>query len=187
MSLNTIDTIRTRYSCRGFSDKIPSDEDLRIIAEAGIAAPSGMNRQLWRVIVVKNKKLIDDLEVEGLKNLAAFPSLYDHIMARGGKLYYNAHCMIVIPITKAEPAGAELFDCGIVAQNIALAATSLGIDNTICGFIAFAFAGGKNDELKCRLGFPDGYDIGLTVLLGYATNTDGKPHEPDFSKIKFIE
>ena len=28
MSLNTIETIRTRYSCRAFSDKMPSDRDL---------------------------------------------------------------------------------------------------------------------------------------------------------------
>lgn len=189
MLLNTIEAIRTRYSCRGFSDRIPPDEDLRVIAEAGVAAPSGMNRQLWRVIIVKNKELIDDMEAEGLRNLAAFPDngLYNHIMSRGGKLYYNAHCMMVVPIAKAEPAGAELFDCGIVAENIALAATALGIDNLICGFSAFSFAGEKKDEFKRRLNFPAGYDIGLSVLLGYATNTDNKPHEPDLNKITFID
>ncbi|MDR0434668.1 MAG: nitroreductase family protein [Gracilibacteraceae bacterium] len=189
MPLNTIEAIRARYSCRGFSDQIPAAEDLRLIAEAGLAAPSGMNRQLWRVIVVKNKQLIDDLEAEGLKNIAAFPDngLYAHIMARGGKLFYNARCMIVIPIGKTEPAGAELFDCGIIAENIALAATSLGINNLICGLAAFSFAGEKNNEFKQRLDFPPGYEIGLAILLGYAANTGGKPHEPDFSKIKFIE
>ena len=186
--LNTIETIRTRYSCRAFSDKIPPDDDLRKIAEAAVAAPSGMNRQLWRIIIVTNNELISDLEEEGLKNLAALPdkSLYERIMSRGGKLYYNAPCMMVIPIGRAEPAGAELFDCGIVAENIALAATSLGIDNLICGISAFSFAGAKNSEFKRRLGFPDGYEIGIAVLLGYASEPGGKPHEPDTSKISFI-
>ena len=189
MPLNTIETIHARYSCRAFSDKMPSDEDLQTIAEAAIASPSGMNRQLWRVIVVKNKELMDDLESEGMKNLSALPDkgIYDRIMSRGGKVYYNTPCMIVVPIAKTEPSGAELFDCGIVSENIALAATSLGIDNLICGLAAFSFAGEKNAEFKRRLFFPDGYEIGIAVLLGYAEKSGGKPHELDFSKIKFID
>ena len=189
MPLNTIETIRTRYSCRAFSEKMPSDEDLRAIAEAAVASPSGVNRQLWRIIILKNNELIDALEAEGMKNLAALPDrgMYERIMSRGGKLYYNAPCMIVVPIAKAEPAGAELFDCGIVSENIALAATALGIDNLICGLAAFSFVGEKGIEFKQRLGFPVGYEIGIAVLLGYAEKPGGKPHEPDLSKITIID
>lgn len=189
MSLDTIQAICTRYSCRAFSDKLPSDEDLQTIAEAAIASPSGMNRQLWRVIVVKNRDLMNDLEEEGIKNLAAFPdkSTYERIMSRGGKVYYNAPVMVVVPIAKTEPSGAEFFDCGIVSENIALAATALGIGSLICGLAAFSFAGDRGKEFKQRLCFPDGYEIGIAVLLGYAENPGGKPHKPDFSKISFIE
>jgi nitroreductase len=187
MPLDTIKAIHTRFSCRGFTDRVPPDEDLKTIAEAAIAAPSGMDRQLWRVIVVKNKELIGDLEAEGIKNLKAFPEVYSHIMSRGGALFYNAPCMAVIPIGKVEPPGAELFDCGIIAENIALAATSIGIDNLICGMTAFSFAGERNDEFKRRLGFPEGFEIGLAVLLGYAADADGKPHDLDYGKISYVE
>ena len=189
MPLDTIQAIRTRYSCRAFADKMPSDEAMQAIAEAAVAAPSGMNRQRWRVVVVKNKALMADLETEGMKNLAAFPdkSAYERIMSRGGQLYYNAPCMMVVLIAKAAPAGAELFDCGIVSENIALAATSLGIDNLICGLAAFSFSGEKGTEFKARLGFPEGYDIGIAVLLGYAETAGGQPHEPDLSKISWVE
>jgi nitroreductase len=189
MPLDTIETIRKRYSCRAFTDEMPSDAQLRTIAEAAVASPSGMNRQLWRVIIVRNKELIAELEAEGLKNLAALAdkAMYDRIISRGGKIYYNAPCMIVVPIAKAEPAGAELFDCGIVAENIALAATSLGVDNLICGLIAFSFVEEKSAELKQRLCFPEGYEIGIAVLLGFAAEAGGKPHEPDLSKIMTIE
>jgi nitroreductase len=144
-SLTALEAIATRYSCRAFTNKLPSDEDLELIAKAAVQSPSGMNRQLWRVIVVKNKALLADLEAEGMKNLAAFPdkSAYERIMSRGGKLFYNAPCMIVVSIAGAQPARAEMFDCGIVAENIALAATALGIDNLICGLAAFSFAGEK--------------------------------------------
>ena len=189
MILNTIEAISSRYSCRAFSDKLPSNEHLELITKAAAASPSGMNRQLWRVIVVKNKKLLVELEDEGMKNLATFTdkSTYERIMSRGGKLYYNSPCMIVVPIKKTEPAGAELFDCGIVSENIALAATALGIDNLICGLAAFSFAGEKGDYFKKQLAFPDGYEIGIAVLLGYAETEGGKPHEPDPSKITWIE
>lgn len=189
MILDTVTAIQKRYSCRAFNDRMPSDEDLMMIANAGIAAPSGMNRQLWRVIVLKNKELLADLEAEGMKNMASLAdkSLHERIMSRGGKLYYNAPCMIVIPIAKTEPGAAELFDCGIVAENIALAATALGIDSLICGLAAFSFAGDKGVQFKNRLNFPDGYDIGIAVLLGYAVHPGGIPHEPDLSKISWIE
>lgn len=187
MPLDTIEAIHKRYSCRRFTDEAPSHEDLKAVAEAGVAAPSGMNRQLWRVIVVNNKALISDMEAEGLKNLSAYPEPYSSIMARGGALFYNAPCMVIIPIGKTEPHGAELIDCGVIAGNIALAATSLGIDNLICGLSAFPFAGDRNGEFKRRLGFPDGFEIGLAVLLGYAADAGGKPHKPDYDKISYIE
>jgi nitroreductase len=188
MSNETIKTIMSRWSCRDFTDKIPSNAELRTVAEAAVAAPSGMNRQLWRAIVVKNKALIDEMDAEGMNALQNLPdkTAYERVLSRGGRLFYNAPCMVVVPVAKAEPAGAELFDCGIVAENIALAAAALGIDNLICGFAAFSFAGEKRAEFKKRLGFPEGYEIGIAVLLGYA-QTPGKPHAPDFGKISFVE
>jgi nitroreductase len=189
MILDTIEAIRTRYSCRAFTDKMPSDEDLAVIAKAAAASPSGMNRQLWRIVVVKNRELLAELEAEGMKNMSELPDkgMYERIMSRGGKLYYNAPCMIVVPIAKTNPSGAELFDCGIVSQNIALSATALGVDSLICGLAAFSFAGEKGARFKVRLGFPEGYEIGIAVLLGYAANEGGKPHEPDMGKISWVE
>lgn len=187
MPNNTINSIMTRYSCRAFTDKSPSDEDLQTIAKAALASPSGMNRQPWRIVVVKNKALIEEMEAEGLRVLAAFrdKSAYERIMGRGGKLFYNAPCMIVVPIK--EDDSKDLFDCGIVSENIALAATALGIDSLICGLAAFSFVGDKGETFKDRLGFPEGYGIGIAVLLGYAVNPGGKPHELDMSKLSFVE
>jgi len=186
MPLNTIEAIHARFSCRAFSDKMPSDADLQIIAEAAVAAPSAMNSQLWRVIVVKNKELLAELEAEGMKNIAALPdqSTYERLKSRGGTVYYNAPCQIILPIAAGK--WAEI-DCGIIAQNIALAAASLGIDSLICGLAQFSFAGDKGEYFKKRLGFPNGYELGLSVLLGYAANPEGKPHELDLNKIIIIE
>lgn len=183
----TLKVIANRYSCRDFKNEVPSDEILQAIAEAAIQAPSGMNRQAWRVIVVRDKKLIQDMESEGMSYLANMEdkSSYNRIMERGGRLFYGAPCMIVVPIDPAQYAPA-LIDCGILCQNIALAATSLGIANIMCGFAGLAFASGiRVEEFSKRLGFPDGYAFGCSVLLGYA-NTTKPPHIPDKDKITFV-
>lgn len=186
MNMNeTLNVIANRYSCRDYKDEMLSDDILQAIAEAAIQAPSGVNRQAWRVIVVKNKELIQDLESEGLSYLSSIEdkSTYQRIMERGGRLFYGAPCMIVVPIDDNEQS---LIDCGILCQNIALAATSLGIANVICGLTRTAFASGlRAEEFSKRLGFPEGYVFGCSVLLGYAKTTK-PPHDPDHNKITFI-
>ncbi|MDR0424722.1 MAG: nitroreductase family protein, partial [Clostridiales Family XIII bacterium] len=143
MPKDTISAIMSRWSCRDFIGQTPSDADLKTIAEAALASPSGMNRQHWRVVVVKNKGLIEEMDAEGMNVIASLPdkSMHERIMGRGGKLFYGAPVMIVLPVKEASPQGAELMDCGIVAENIAIAAAGLGIDSVICGLAAFTFAG----------------------------------------------
>jgi len=188
MQNETIKTIMRRYSCRAFTDKLVSAEDLRTIALAAVAAPSGMNRQPWRIIVLTDKKLIAEMETEGMRILAEMEdkTAYNRIMARGGKLFYNAQSIVFVALAKPEPASFEKIDCGIVAENIALAATSLNIDNVICAFASLCFTDTKGEDFKRRLGFPKGYEFGISVLLGYAAKPDGKPHEPDLTKICFV-
>ncbi len=183
----TLKVIKERFSCRSFTNKMPQEQDLLAIAQAAIQAPSGMNRQGWHVIVVKNKNLIDDMETAGMDILSGMEdkSMHERVMARGGKLFYNAPCMIVVAIKEAYPKGAELIDCGILAQNIVLAAASLGIANLHCGFVSLAFAGSRADEFKNRLKFPDGYECGMGILLGY-TDSPASPHTPDQDKITVI-
>lgn len=183
MALDTLQTISARYSCRAFADRMPGDADLRAIAHAGISAPSAMNQQPWHVIVLKNRQLMEELEEEGMKNLASQPdkSIYARIQSRGGKLYYNAPCMMLVLMREE-----ALLDCGILTENIALAATSLGIDNLICGLAKFSFSGEKGADFKRRLHFPKGYDLSIAVLLGYAAKPGGKPHESEPQKITWI-
>lgn len=180
----TLKVIANRYSCRDYMNEMPSDKIIQAIADAAIQAPSGMNRQAWRVIVVKNKELMQDLEAEGLSYLESLEdkSTFQRIMDRGGRLFYGAPCMIVVPIDSQQ----SMIDCGIVCQNIALAATSLGLGSVICGLTGTAFANGRRtEEFSKRLGFPDGFMFGCSVLLGYA-KTSKVPHDPDKDKILII-
>jgi nitroreductase len=61
-----LNLISTRKSVRQYSDKHISDEDLRKILEAGRLAPSWMNVQSWKLLLVKkqeNKNLLSELSI----------------------------------------------------------------------------------------------------------------------------
>jgi nitroreductase len=181
----TLKTIMERYSCRDFTGTPLTATQIKALAEAALASPSGMNRQPWQIIVITDKKLIDELDAEGMKILSAADdrSGYERIMSRGGKLFYNAPCMIIAATGGSNPAA---MDCGILSENIALAAHSLGLGNVICGMASIPFSGQKSDDFKKRLKFPDGYDFGIAVLVGTAKSTK-EPHELDMTKVTYIE
>lgn len=61
-----LNLIQSRKSVRKYSDKHISDEDLKKILEAGRLAPSWMNVQSWKFILVKsqeNKDLLSELSI----------------------------------------------------------------------------------------------------------------------------
>jgi hypothetical protein len=47
------------------------------------------------------------------------------------------------------------------------------------------YGGANGEDFKKRSGFSEGWEFGLGVLVGYAKG-EGKPHEPDMSKLSYI-
>jgi len=180
----TLNTIAQRYSCRAYDGRLPEKSKLEAIALAAVQSPSGMNRQPWQIVVITNKEFIDEMDDEGMRILAEAEdkSTYERFMSRGGKLYYNAPCMFLI----LKKPGTDL-DAGIVSENIALAASSLGLGNVICGMAAISFYSKDKGELfRWKAGFSEDWEFGMAVLAGYAENP-GAPHVPDMAKICFVE
>lgn len=179
----TLRTIKNRYSCRSYTGEPIEQEKLEAIALAGVQSPSAMNNQPWKIIVIKDKALIDEMDaatMEMLSKKEEEKAVYERIMGRGGKIFYNAPCMVVI----AKETGTDM-DCGIVSENIALAASSLGLGNVICGLAGLAYGTEKGEIFKEKI-IPEGYEFGVAVLVGYAARDEGTPHEVDLSKIKYI-
>jgi nitroreductase len=184
---DTLTSIKTRYACRAYTDQPVPAGTLKAIAEAGLAAPSAMNRQPWRIIAVSNPEAIAALETAAIEALkAADQAGYERIMSRGGKMLYGAPALILI----AEQTGVGGFpasmDVGIVASHIALAARSLGVDSVIAALPGFAFRGPAGPQLRALFQIPDGFDFSVSVLLGYAA-APGAPHQPDESKLIVVE
>ena len=179
----TLNVIATRYSCRNYkSDPVEKDK-LEKIALAAVHSPSAMNMQPWQINIITDKNFIEEMDAEGMKILseAEDKSTYERFMNRGGKLYYNAPCMFLI----LKKPGTDL-DIGIVSENISLAAASLGLGNVICGMAAIPFNGPKSELFKIKAKFTQDWEFGMAVLVGYAEKS-GSPHEPDMTKICFID
>ncbi len=58
---HTLDIILARRSIREFTEEQVSDDDLMMVLEAARWAPSGLNNQPWKFIVIKNKDTMDEL------------------------------------------------------------------------------------------------------------------------------
>ncbi|MDR1669493.1 MAG: nitroreductase family protein [Oscillospiraceae bacterium] len=176
-------TITERYSCRAYNDTPLTEEQIKTLAEAALASPSAINRQPWRVIIVTDKALLEAMDAEALNVIKAQDeNWHAQVMKRGGTIFYNAPCMVMIASDGSDHAAA---DCGILSENVALAAQAMGLGNVICGMARLPLLGARGQEFSQKLGFPEGFVFGMAVLVG---NTDepGEPHELDWGKISYV-
>ena len=56
---STIEVLKTRRSVKKFNDKRVSKEDLEVILDAAVNAPSGMNAQSPKILVLQRKAIIE--------------------------------------------------------------------------------------------------------------------------------
>ena len=130
-----LDAIRQRRSIRSYdATPVPRDTLLTII-EAGNQAPSGMNTQPWRFIVVEDPGLKRKLVEAAVPNAKRYveplresnPERYGMIMRRYEELpdpiYYSAPAIIFVVGTSSHAADS----CPLACENMMLAAHSLGL------------------------------------------------------------
>lgn len=59
--MNILELSQTRFSARKYTDKAVSDNDLAYILECVRLAPSAVNRQPWKFVVVRSKEAKEQL------------------------------------------------------------------------------------------------------------------------------
>ena len=179
--------IKERYSCRNYSGQRVEKEKLLAIGDAALRSPSSRNTQHWKIYIIDNKDLLDEMDIASLEMFKeSMPDLHERIMGRGGKVFYNAPSMFLILATP-DAHGEVALDCGIVSQTIALAAKSLGLDTVIVRMGEFPFVSPKGEAFKERVGWKDGYTFGMAVLCGYENVKTGEPHAINPDKLVYVE
>jgi nitroreductase len=148
------EVIHTRRSVRAFKrDPIPEDV-LSTILNAARIAPSGSNRQPWRLILVTDDVLKQKM-ISACNNqefVAQAPVL---VVACGQKL----------PINRGGYMGemSMLLDVSIAFTHLVLAARAEGLGT--CWIGAF-----NNGEIKKLLHIPDEYEVVAATPLGFPEN-----------------
>lgn len=167
----TIRSILDRRSNRGYSENSISPEALELLKQCALASPTARNEQSWHFSFVTNRQLISDVE---RASIAAAEAKNDEFLlkitaSRNGKIFYDAPLVVFI----SGDAGSKwrMVDAGIAAQNLALAAHSLGLGSVMIGLCGIAFEGEEEQVLSEKLGFPEGYKFSLAVCIGEPTVT----------------
>ena len=172
--------IMARRSIRKYLDKPVEHEKLAFLAECGINAPSGSNRQPWFLCVVENQELLAEVN-KVFKTINAKQIARDKSFKN---MFRNAPNIILI-CTPAN-GGGEI-DAGMLGQNIMLAAQSIGL-GTCClgGIVRFIQTNPKIEFFREALCIPIDYKINYIIAVGYPDETpEAKPRDP--SKVVFID
>ena len=163
----TLEVIRNRRSIRRFRPEQITEHELEAIVESALFAPSAMNAQPWHFTVIQDKRVLDRMAQLMRENM--LKSGNEFMMRRASdpsfRPFYNAPTLILITADAKDKFGQ--FDCAAAAQNIALAAESLGVGSCIMAMSAILFESEEGVELARSLGVPDGYVHVCTVALGY--------------------
>lgn len=177
-----LDCIAARRSHRQYSHHALTPDEVQALVLAALQSPSANNRQPWHFSVVQDGRLLDRIH-EAAKTVAVQKENHSPRFDDGAfQVFYHAPCVIFI---SAQDTPFSLIDCGIAAQNVVLAAQSLGLGSVILGLPREAFQGEERAALEKALQFPDGYHFAVAVAVGHPA--DDKPaHDLHPEKVSYI-
>lgn len=179
-----LENIKSRRSVRKYLPEQIKDEELEILLESAIYAPTGHNDQPWHFTVIQNKELIDEMSAECKRIMSDLPIEWIANMGKAEHLhiFYNAPTIIVV--SGKEDATSPLPDCCAAIQNMLLAAESIDIGSCWIGLARFFF---ENEENIKRLGIPEGYKPHYAVTLGYNGSSNNKAPERKRDVVNYIK
>ena len=154
-----------RKSVRSYTDELVSEEDRKALIHAALESPVGHHNDTGYVLVsVTDPKVLKLISTEGGEKVGK-----PHMI-------FEAPLLILICRTKDTMENLQGFDAGIIAENIHLKASDLGLGSVILfGFIRLL---GKDAEYLKALNLPEGITPLLAVAVGHTSLAD-KPRKED--------
>lgn len=170
-----VENIMSRRSIRKYKEQAVPRDVLKEIMLCGINAPNGQNKQSWEVRVVDNPALQGEIK----EAMAAVGG------ERAAGCFYNAPVWVFIARDKSYDFST--IDCGLLSENIMLAANSMGVGSVCLGSpVRFILESPQRDAVLSKLGFSEGYELCICISLGYPDEAPAaKPR--DINKVKFID
>lgn len=134
-----VDQLLTAWSPRSFTAEPVTDQQLDLILKCGIKAPSARNNQPWRFTVVRDEPTMKEI----INNVVA------------------GNVLIIVSGLESQSGSTPDFDCGLAAQNMFIAATSLGLGARIYGGPS-----GTANTMREKLQVPAGYKVVVILRVG---------------------
>ncbi len=180
--MEAIERIKTRRSIRKFKSNHLDKTIVENIVKAASFAPSWKNTQIARYTYIDNEaviKKIADEAVLGFEHnsriLSGAPGLFAISVVTGRSGYEKDGSF-----STSKKDGWQMFDAGIAAQTLCLAAAEYGIGTVIMGIF--------DDEKAAKIiELPEGQQVAVLIACGYPDETPVAPNRKDVSDIlRFI-
>ncbi len=162
--MTVLEAIRQRYSCRAYQDKPIEQEKLDSIFEAARLAPSAMNTQDWRFVVVTDKET---------KRLVADTTNRPEVFQKASAII--AACSNSDEVMRCGQAIGPI-DVAIALEHIALQAAELGL--ATCWIGSF-----YTDKVKAILNIPADVAIIELMTIGYPADRKKETQREPIDKI----
>ena len=148
------DVVKSRYSCKKYSDRQIGTEKLEAILNAGRLAPTAKNLQEQHVYVIQSQEALAKVDTVTPCRYGAPTVLV---------VAFNKHNVFTYPGGKRD-SGVE--DATIVATHMILAAADEGVDSCWVNFL-------DPEKLAEVLGLPEDEEVLMVMDLGYAAEGAG--------------
>ena len=162
------EAIKSRRSVREFTDEAVSDAEIEQILEAARWAPSGLNNQAWRFVIVRDE--------ETKKALAE--------LTHYGKTILNSAVEIVVFLDRNSMYDytKDTQSIGACIQNMLLVIHSIGLGAVWLGEIL------KNREkVNELLGAPESYELMAVIAAGKPIEKERSSGRMELSELAFRE
>jgi nitroreductase len=180
--------IEKRRAIRNFEDKAVSIDLINEIIELGCLAPNARNDQIWRFVIIMNKRMIKRISDESKRNLieksAANPDFYANRYIEALKnekfnVFYDTPCLILI-LGQKDAHSLEV-DCALAASYIMLAAANKGLGSNWIGLGSMI----EDPNLKKELGISPDLKLVAPIIVGYPKQIPAIPERkaPQILKI----
>lgn len=160
--------IYERRSIRSYEPEQISKEQLNLILDTGLWAPTARNEQEIKFVAIQNKAMLDELQSDFMASMSGDSRVF----------HYNAPTYFIL-------FGPKDFhytdiDGGIAVENMALAAESLGLSSVIIGIIRNLMDGPEGDKWFNRFGIPRNYKFIISLAVGIkAADTPKRERKKD--------
>lgn len=177
----TLRTIYDRRAVRKFKPLPVGQATIEQLLDAGRMAPSAINKQPWRFYVVTSAELIKTMseEIAAIAEEHFHLSHGVHLSQSGDAIFHGAPIVIFVSASK-ENEWAPL-DIGMCAQNMMLAAKSLGLDSCPVGLGKFV----EKTKSYSALKVPPADNIVISVIFGYG-DENSSAHERQRDNVTYV-